>query len=212
MGLAVNVGVLVELAELDQEGLEAYRGYFSAVSDLLAEHGLPPHQEPEKLPPVQGRCGILGYPYSFLHHLRRVYAHLTADPDWVAEPAESDERASEDPLVEEVTMDMTSHLLCHSDAEGFYLPIDFREVLFDEQERVPGGMVGSSYRLREELVSIAPALGISLSGDELSDAQAQAINDDAEAQKGLWIERLVWLSLFEAARLSIAHKTAICFS
>jgi hypothetical protein len=27
----------------------------------------------------------------------------------------------------------------------------------------------------------------------------------------LWIEEMVWLSLFEAARLSVEYKTAICF-
>lgn len=32
------------------------------------------------------------------------------------------------------------------------------------------------------------------------------------AESALWIELLVWLALFEAARLSIAHKTAICFT
>ena len=38
-----------------------------------------------------------------------------------------------------------SHLLCHSDCEGFYLPIDFADVIVDakNQMRIAGGLLGS---------------------------------------------------------------------
>jgi hypothetical protein len=73
------------------------------------------------------------------------------------------------------------------------------------------GGLRSSYRLLKELVAIAPKLGIMLEGERLTEAEADKIARDARSQQGLWIEKIVWISLFEAARLSIEHKTAICF-
>jgi hypothetical protein len=63
-----------------------------------------------------------------------------------------------------------------------------------------------------ELIAVAPSLGISLSAGRLSDEEAARIDKIVEAEGPFWIEHLVWISLFEAARLSIEHKTAICFS
>jgi hypothetical protein len=107
-----------------------------------------------------------------------------------------------------------SHLLCHSDAEGFYLPMDFSDVLFsgDEEPELPGGMLGSSYRLFEELVLVAPALGIDLRDGTLSDEEARRVDGLACSDHALNRECASWLSLYEAARLSIQHQTAIVFS
>jgi hypothetical protein len=211
MGLSIVVGIMSDVAETDEEAVEHYREEFARLNEVLAEQGLPQHSEPEKLPPVENRCSLDGFPYSFLHTVRRAYAHRIRDPQWIAEPRDDD--AADDPLVEEVTMEMESHLLCHSDAEGFYLPLDFASVVFDEdQERITGGMLGSSYRLKEELEYVAPALGIKTSAGELADDEAQRINDLMEREGPLWIEQIVWLALYEAARLSIKHRAAICFN
>ncbi len=56
-----------------------------------------------------------------------------------------------------------------------------------------------------------PSLGIALDGGTLSDEEADRINSVVRATGLFWIELGVWLSLFEAARLSIQHRTAICF-
>jgi hypothetical protein len=50
-----------------------------------------------------------------------------------------------------------------------------------------------------------------LDGAELRDPQADEINRLLHAGTGLFIEKIVWLSLYEAARLSIEHRTAIFF-
>ncbi|HEY5758634.1 MAG TPA: hypothetical protein VIU34_22565 [Steroidobacter sp.] len=31
-----------------------------------------------------------------------------------------------------------SHLLCHSDAEGFYVPIDFEDIIVDNEDESRG--------------------------------------------------------------------------
>jgi hypothetical protein len=72
-------------------------------------------------------------------------------------------------------------------------------------------MLGSTQTLMRELVSIAPALGISLASGELSDTEAERINE-VTADDGPWYRELtVWITLFEACRLSMQHNTAISF-
>lgn len=51
-----------------------------------------------------------------------------------------------------------------------------------------------------------------MENDHLSNAGAESINREVEAHAPLWIEKAVWISLFEAARLSIEHQAAICFA
>jgi hypothetical protein len=211
MGLSIIVGIMPAVAETDEEAVEHYREEFARINEVLAEQGLPQHSEPQELPLLDNRCSTDGFPYSFLHRVRRAYAHRVRDPEWIAEPADDD--AAADPLVEQVTMAMDSHLLCHSDCEGFYLPLAFTSVIFDErQERITGGMLGSSYRLKEELEYVAAALGIKTSSGMLADDEAQRINELMKREGPLWIEQIVWLALYEAARLSIKHRAAICFT
>jgi hypothetical protein len=212
MGLAVSVGVLADLNEDDAEGAEWFRESLREVNQVLAENGLPQHDEPDRLPFMEFRAAG-SFPYSFLHHLRRVYARLISDPDWTPTPTREGEDPSEDSVLDEVTLLMESHLLCHSDCEGFYLPVDFDDVLIDDKDqgRIPGGLLGSSYRLKDELVHIAPALGVRLDNGQISDSEFERLDQETLAEEGLWIEKLVWLTLFEACRLSIEHKSAIQF-
>jgi len=211
MGLEIAVGSLAYLRVHDPEGADFLRKQFAAINELLKKHGLPEHREPEKLSGVHTRCETGSFPYSYLHYLRRVYAHVLDDASWEAEPLSEGENPADDEVLIDKTNDMESHLLCHSDAEGFYVPLDFDEVLFDDGDTIAGAMVGSSYRLWEELYDLAPALGIELTKGILSDEAAAAINEQMDSQEGLWIERMVWLSLFDASRISIERGTAICF-
>jgi hypothetical protein len=85
--------------------------------------------------------------YSGLHYLRRIAAHLALRG---ALPAPGDDGASDDPVLAEYFTRATEEprglrrffgrpkrprlrfdpLILRSDAEGFYLPIDFTDVLF----------------------------------------------------------------------------------
>ncbi|MCP3922486.1 MAG: hypothetical protein GY714_07875 [Desulfobacterales bacterium] len=214
MGLSVEIGMLADLVINDSEGAGWLLDSFKGVNEVLAENALPEHKEPKVLPEFCRRSELNSFPYSFIHHLRRVYARVVNDPDWIPVEVSDGEDPARDPFVEEESMMFSSHLLCHSDAEGFYLPIDFDEVLIDEtdQERIPGGLVGSSYRLLDELKEIAPKLDIKLDGNQLSDDEAKKLNELIGSEENLHIEKLVWFTLFEVTRLSIEFKTAICFS
>jgi hypothetical protein len=87
------------------------------------------------------------------------------------------------------------------------VPIDFPDPIAND--RVYGRMLGSSHRLRDELVSVARYLGIQL-GAALADDEAERIN--REMFDGPFAgEKMAWICLFEAARLSLEHTSAIVF-
>lgn len=212
MGLAVSIGVLAEILEEDPEGAEWFETSLAAANKLLVQAGMPAHVEPRSLQLPDGRAPIGSYPYSFMHYLRRVYAHRCAEPEWMAAPLSDEDDPTDDPVLEAEGDMLRSHLLCHSDAEGFYLPVDFEDVYFaDEDSDLPGGMLGSSFRLMDELIVAAPALGIRLTDGHLSDDEAERIGELACSDEGMCREYCSWISLYEAARLSIAFKTAIVF-
>ena len=227
MGLAVCVGMLAELLEDDPESAEGFEEELAEVNRVLAAAGLPPHTEPRGPLELDSRASIDGFPYSFIHYLRRAYAHRVLSPDWVATPLADDVDPTADPKIQALLDGCESHLLCHSDAEGFYVPVDFDEVLFDgdggdeeeaegdadieEPAGLPGGMLGSSQRLLEELVFVAPALGTRLDDGRLSDEEAERIDALIDEDDGLYREYVSWLLLYESARLSIEHRTAIVF-
>jgi hypothetical protein len=187
------------------------RGLFRNVNLILEENHLPMHHEPESLPPLQNRCSLNSFPYSFLHYLRRAHAYRIHDPAWLARPLAAQEDPALDSVLVGELLSGTSHLICHSDAEGFYVPVPFGRVIFDTVERLPGGMLGSSQTLIKELKQATPAIGVHLDRDTLHDDEIARIHSALENERGLWKEQAVWLSLFEAARLSIQHRAAISF-
>ena len=211
MSLAIEVGMLAYLIQNDEEGAEFFRESLDGVNVVLAENNLPPHVEPEVLELSRNRAWLLSYSYSYLHHLRRFAAHAVAKPNWKPRPCPPGENPAKDPVVDDESSMFRSHLLCHSDCEGFYVPIDFNDPLFADEGQIPGGMLGSSQALMRELVAVAPVLGIELDGEQLSDTEADRINNVVGKEGPFGIELAVWISLFEAARLSIQHRTAICF-
>jgi hypothetical protein len=63
-----------------------------------------------------------------------------------------------------------------------------------------------------ELAFVAPRLGIAMNGLSLDDDEAERLNEQIVREADpLEREKIAWLSLFEAARLSIEHRTAIWF-
>jgi len=214
LGLSISIGYLAELLEYAPVGADWLEDSLGVVNQVLKAAGLPEHFEPRTLPPLNSRASLCSFPYSFIHYLRRTYARRLTDPSWIATPLAASEIPIADPVFKSVSDRLESHLICHSDAEGFYVPIDFRKVLFAESEEfeLPGGMLGSSYRLQEELVLVAPALGITLQNGELTDEEAARINSVLESDEALAREYAAWLALYEASRLSIEHKSAIVFA
>lgn len=207
MGLAISVGFLAFLqqdgAEEDQEETEWFRAELEGLNAVLVENGLSAHTEPEELPELEFH-GLHEFSYSTLHYLRRAYAYLQEGlpiPDGDLTP-------EHDALILDQSSMLDSHLLCHSDAEGYYGPQDFADPIFDEA--LTGGIVGSSQALARELLGLAPSLKIELVEGKPSEAtlvMLSEVNDEAAHYR----EKLVWLALWEATRASIEHGALIVF-
>lgn len=211
MGLAISVGLLADLLENDPEGAEWVRRDMKKLNRELKRHKLPAHTEPEVLPTFSDRRQICGFPYSYLHHLRRAIAYARQAPQEFAGIDRTKESTEDDRYDRELSVMMDSHVICHSDCEGYYVPIDFEEVIYGKtDDDIPGGMLGSSYRVMDELMQTAPLLDIRLTDGQLSDDEARSLACDQDGHP-YEIERIVWFTLYEAARLSIEHKTAIAF-
>jgi hypothetical protein len=212
MGLAVSLGTLACGPDTDPEGIEWLRKDFLQVNRVLAAHGLPRHEEPECLPDFPYRGQLLGFPYSWLHYLRRAVAFARQVPDQFCPVAVNENPADDERIDRELSVMMDSHLICHSDCQGFYVPIDFPEPLYDDQEEgLPGGILGSSQQALQETIQAAHLLGIPVVDGRLSDEAAKTIVEEPDGLHPYWIERKVWLTMFEAFRHSVEYKCAVVF-
>ncbi|RLB49198.1 MAG: hypothetical protein DRJ42_21590, partial [Deltaproteobacteria bacterium] len=156
MGLALAVGIFTQI---DPEEHADWRDCFERLNEALAERGLRPHQEPEESDSWDGE--MIGY--SGLHDVRRLAAYIDTGSRWPY-PATRDLDASTDSHLEAYVDAVNGktggwlhkllgrpksarrfdHLIVHSDAEGFYLPQDFDDVIIVSDDRVAGGMIGSA--------------------------------------------------------------------
>lgn len=205
MGLALGIGELViAIEEDDPEFLDETVAEFALMNEVLADHGIPPHLEPRDFVIPEPRCPIASFPYSYLHALRRIAARSLATnaPSAPTAIVDLDEQLN--------AMTMPScHLLYHSDCEGYYLPIDFPTAVTDE--RLRGGIVGSSVRLLAELRCVAPHLGIELENGVLNaEAEELLVNELLATDSNELTEaKTAWFALFDAAEQSLRFKSAI---
>jgi hypothetical protein len=128
-------------------------------------------------------------------------------------PVQDGDLKSTDRYVDDATSMLDSHLLCHADDQGYYVPVTLPDPLFLAADSGVGGagMVGSCQGLLDELRWIAPDIGVRLEDDgTLSDAEADRVN--GEDDHPFATERMVWLTLHEACRVSIATGHPVVFS
>ena len=219
MGLDLTVGVLIDSRQHDVEGFTLYQTLFTRLNEALQAERLPGHTEPpEARGLVPWSCQMWGY--SGLHYLRRIAAHLWAGNE-LPEPGNA--RAAQDPVLDEcysflhslTSPNQFQHLLFHSDAAGFYVPLPFRDVIYPPDAlQVPGGMIGSSIALLEECKRLAAALELP---DDLA-CEAEVVWNAASHQgqgDSHWqrygIESFTCLRLLQACRISIESGCAIVF-
>ncbi len=231
MGLTLVVGILADLQGSDDEGLEHYRAQFDAVNMALDAEGLPPHREPETLKDSYSE-DMFGY--SAIHHLRHVAAFSWRGYDL---PTPGLEDPSQDAVVNEYNVSMgglkqpllgrlfgrglpTSprydHLMFHSDAEGYYLPQDFADVIFPADDLgIAGAMIGSAVQLQKECHALAKLLGIPPGLDPDSDELHAVVEKpplDGPAWKVHGIATHACLKLLAACAFSLANRSAIVFA
>lgn len=229
MGLSIEVGYLADMRENDEEAAQRFRDEIERFNGHLAAVGLAVHREPESCPVYSADMGG----YSSLHHLRRLAAHLSLRGK-LPEPGDKD--SSKDPVLEEYFRRFENsgpswisrlfgrkqpvgefdHLICHSDAEGYYVPQDFAAVLFPPKTlQISGGMVGSSQRLLQETMRLADALQLPLSLDPESEEVWQAVDSRGKGNlrwQRYGMESFVCLRLHRAAQHSISNSALLVFT
>ncbi|MFV1872762.1 MAG: hypothetical protein ACMZ64_05485 [Oleiphilus sp.] len=188
MGVMFCVGAYARALVDDPEEAESIEIQLASINSVLRERGIEEHNEPIKLKQLDNRALYGSIRYSALFSLRECYIDYSSENESV------------------LASGLASHLVCHSDHNGFYLPIRFARVIADEN-RIPGNWLGSSYELMNELVLVAPALDIPLEDGILTDELLDELNYDRKHTD----ELVAWLELFEAARLSIENNSAIIF-
>ena len=240
MGLTLVVGVLAEMKGLgEDEGLRNYQAQFAIVNRALQASGLPEHHEPVDLGDLEP-IDMDMYGYSGLHYLRRIAAHF-----WVGNqlPPPGDREtvgANKDPVVTRYysALDQTpptarpklfrkarpdvsptqvfEHLMNHSDAEGFYVPIKFDRVIVDKWRLgIAGGTVGSTLKLMEDCETLARALHLPLEMNPESEELWEATQHQGEGEtqwKRYGVESFTCSRLFHACKASIARGAAITFA
>jgi hypothetical protein len=106
----------------------------------------------------------------------------------------------------------------HSDAEGFYLPIQFEGVLFAKSPQTGNpDMIGSSYSLLRETKILASALELPLDLKPESEEVWQAADSAMQMENNdvIWkrfgIESFACIRLYHAAKASVENGAAIVF-
>jgi hypothetical protein len=210
MGLEMAVGIL---ADAEDEYADEVRADFTVIRELLDLAGAGPWDEPELDEEDAEWFEMWGY--SGLHTVRRLAVHL-AENARLPEPLKGRD-ATDDPLLRRIYADphgagAFAHLIHHSDCDGYYVPVDFEQVIVDE--RLTGGAVGSSVRLLTETRRIAAALGLPEDLDPESEEIIEAADGETPPGEG-WqrygIESFVCLRLIHAAKHSIKTGAAIAF-
>ena len=213
VGLNIVVGIL---AGAEDDYADYVRAGFAVIRELLDRTGAGQWAEPE----LNERDVLEGdmWGYSGLHTLRRLAVHL-AETGTLPGPLGEARMATDDPLLKKAYATWPGepagpfdHLIHHSDCEGYYVPVDFGQVILNE--RLAGGYLGSSVRLLAETRRIATAIGLPEDLDPDSEEVSAACDPDTQVTAG-WqryrIESYVCLRLIHAAKHSIATGAAIAF-
>jgi hypothetical protein len=243
MGLSIEVGYFADIKENDSEAFAEDFVNVAIMNSALSAHGASPYSENLDIEQIVG-FDMLGY--SGLHYVRRIAAHI-AFGDIDCAPCtdgnyndiyfkkwyeEHENYLDYKPgILQKIFGDKTKkpqfeHLMAHSDAEGYYVPVLFDDVLFPDVDGFPGGMFGSSYKLLEECKIIAKILeipeGLTPDEPELHRAIFIQSGDSSgsftngrdcypEKWKRFAVETYGCLVLIKAAEASIAESCAIVF-
>lgn len=165
--------------------------------------------------------------------LQRFQAHVVCEDDWEPTPvppsttdldistsSDGFGHVLDDPILDyALSAGLKLHLLSHA-TEGYFIPVELPAgPLYNSDGRIPGGWVGSSHALLQELIDLTPKLGIDLvplkgrvrrgGGIDISEECVAQLNAEGPEDSKFHVERKMWFALYEAARLSIKHRSTI---
>jgi hypothetical protein len=237
MGLTIGVGWHSrDKQELDADEFDDFSEPYRVLSRELVGAGLPPHVEPVDFPePEIFEAEMIGY--GGLHYIRRLaaywvlteklpspdieYEHAIQDPmieRLYDKLAKNDYRSRPQGLWDRITgkhEELFAHLMLHSDAEGFYVPTEFEDVIFEQgTDTGLGGMIGSSQKLLQECEILAKLIELPPDID-CEDETLWDVSEDPEPEGPLWHqygkEAFGLARLITACRVSIRNKAVVVF-
>jgi hypothetical protein len=223
LGLTICVGFPPDIRESDPDYVGFFERQFETVNEVLESFGLPRHEEPFDIE-EERTFESPKYGYDRLHYLRRLAAHLALKGEL---PPPGD--GSDDPVLEDYNKIFDAslaqgrasgmpfqHLIVHSDGQGFYLPVEFDDVLIpDASLEIAGEMIGSSHALLRECRELARALEMpeSLSFEEAWEAAHGEGEGEAEATwERYGVESYACLGLIRACEASVETGAAVVFA
>jgi hypothetical protein len=190
----------------------AFRREFETINRLLVKE----HLEPLDPNTISNRASAPRFhaifPASAFYELCEFYACIASNLGFTLPytPEQAQTLASE---VEDIATSLTNHLICHSDHDGYYLPREFDELIFDSSRQVTGEFLGSSPRLLKQLSELAPHLQIQLENGQLTDAELERIKTPPHVTENMFATlQMVWLALFECARVSVETGAWVVFN
>ncbi|MCL2585230.1 MAG: hypothetical protein FWE35_22535 [Streptosporangiales bacterium] len=214
MGLNIVVGILIGAEE---DYADDVRQCFAVIQGWLARTGAGQWAEPDL-----GEEDDLEYEawgYRGVHTLRRVAVHLAATGA-LPPPLRHASEATGDRLLKQAyasgpphSAGPFDHLVWHSDCDGYYVPVDFEQVIADDS--IAGGYLGSSVRLLAETRRIAGVLGLPEDLDPESEEVFATCGREIPGAVG-WqrygVESYTCLQLIRAAKHSVATGAAIALA
>lgn len=240
MGLHITVGALADLEKNDKESTSFIYDDFIEINNTLTDYGLSNHYEPKS-------CKVLslcGYGYYGLHALREVAGMV-----WKNKPIPNNkiltgkESSYNDELIEAIYLFLGDksgkrwfnklkpkrfnpvlppfmHLMIHSDAGGYYVPIDFSIPLMPKdspKEYLDIWPLGSVQQLSKEIDVLIKALNIpDYLGYQSEIFEKLFEGDRLKNHNGIWSSQPIAaysaLILQEACKHSMKTGAAIAFS
>ncbi len=210
--IAFSVGAFAYCQIHDPEGAAHLRKALASANRTLKANGFPRHVEPKELPPIPERFDVGSLPHGWFDRLRRAVAYARNCPKKFKPLRKGKDAAQDDWVVQELCS-LESHLICHSDCDGLYVPVDFDDPLYSENKNDIAYLgLGSSLVGLRELVMVAPLLDIGLEEGHLDDKLGRRICREKEGGHPFEIERKTWLAFFEVFTQSIEYKSAVVFN
>jgi hypothetical protein len=218
MSVLLHVGWLDEMRRCDPEGHQNARKQFAAINTALRKAGAPEYEEPEDL--LGGNWDFKLYPSNGLAFLQRFAAYCNDGDDDMEWPTPGDPKTMDNPLDDEVVEDVYSllemmafsHLIMHNPAWGYWVPVDFQDVIFPDKKLGIGNQLGSSVRLKAECEELAAVLRLPLDLDPEDETVRQAQFHPGKSRTG-WkkygVESHNLLALHRACQKSITLGAAI---
>ncbi len=205
--MSLTIGIVIGLSR-DFAKKKINQTMSSKIGEVLENHGLNKYTENFELCDKNLILPEISCSYKDLHCLRYLSAKIIENKYWLPDISLEAKYKIPSKLRNEIYQDRKSHLICHSDFDGYYIPIDFNKVIYEPEVC---GWLGSSFRLCQELTEIAKRLNFEL-GEYTSDLRKLS-DERSEELKESPFKHQKWLllCLYNVAKASIIYNSAIYY-